>query len=256
MDKPEAVKVLDSREEAEGVRTVTLDKDLGAGAGQFVMLWIPEVGEKPFTLSRTGEESEVTFDVKGRFTRRLASMGAGDLIGVRGPYGNGWDLEGKRDIAVVAGGLGLAAVMPVIESRKCAVIYGTKSADLIIFKDRLERSEAELIYTTDDGSYGRHCYACDALEGVLGSGDYDLVLTCGPEAMMKVVVDICLRKGISCQASLERWMKCGIGLCGSCVIDPSGLRVCKDGPVFTAEQLEGTEFGEYARGKSGAKKEF
>jgi dihydroorotate dehydrogenase electron transfer subunit len=94
------------------------------------------------------------------------------------------------------------------------------------------------------------------LEGVLASGKYDCVLTCGPERLMKRVADICLKNKVPCQASLERYMKCGVGLCGSCAIDSSGLRVCKDGPVFTAKQLENSEFGRYTRDKAGTKKSF
>jgi dihydroorotate dehydrogenase electron transfer subunit len=256
MDKPETVKILEVRDEAKGIKTIKLDKGLDARAGQFVMLWIPEVGEKPFSLSKVGKGVEITFDVKGKFTEKLAEMKRGDLVGVRGPYGNGWDLKGKRNVCIVAGGLGLAPVMPVIETMKCSVIYGVKNKDYIKFKKRLEKSGNKVIHTTDDGSFGEKCYACDLLDGVLAEGGYDVVLTCGPEILMKRVIDICLKNKIECQASLERWMKCGIGVCGSCVIDPSGMRVCKDGPVFKAEQLADTEFGGYRRDKSGAKHQF
>jgi len=253
MDKPKVVKILEVREEAKDIKTIKLDTALGARAGQFIMIWIPGVGEKPFSLSKVKRVNEITFDVKGKLTKKLSSLRKGDSVGIRGPYGNGWDLSGKN-IAIVAGGLGLAPMMPVIESRKCTVIYGTKNADNIIFKKRLEG--VETIFTTDDGSFGKHCYACDALEGVLSGGKYDNVLTCGPEIMMKKVVDICLKNKISCQASLERYMKCGLGICGSCVLDPSGLRVCKDGPIFTAKQLKESEFGKYYRTNDGSKHEF
>lgn len=254
MDKPDVVKILETRTEAKNILTIKLEKDIDAKAGQFVMLWIPDVGEAPFAVSKLGKNAEITIDVVGDFTKKLASMKKGDLIGVRGPYGNGWNLTGKKKIAIVAGGLGIAPVMPIIESQKCTVIYGTRSADYIKFKDRLEKCGSKVIYTTDDGSYGQHCYACDALEGVLAGGNFDVVLTCGPEVLMKKVVDICLKNNIQCQASLERFMKCGFGLCGSCTIDPTGWRVCKDGPIFTAKQLENTEFGKYKRDMAGAKK--
>jgi dihydroorotate dehydrogenase electron transfer subunit len=253
MDKPEVVKILDTQKEAKEIKTVRLDKELSAKAGQFVMLWIPGIGEKPFSMSRIDGKIEITFDVKGKFTKALSNMKKGDSIGVRGPYGNGWNLEGKKNICIVAGGLGLAPSMPVIESEECTLIYGTRNVGYIKFKKRIEKACKKVIYTTDDGSFGKQCYACDVLEGVLKGGEFDLVLTCGPEVLMKRVVDICLKNGIECQASLERFMKCGIGVCGSCVIDPSGMRVCKDGPVFTARQLENSEFGEYRRDKSGRK---
>ncbi len=267
MDKPEVVRILKMRDEAVGIKTITLDKKIDAHPGQFVMLWIPGVGEKPFSLSRIKGDIEITFDVKGAFTKKFAEMNEGDLVGVRGPYGNGWDpgcdakagakAKAGCNIAIVAGGLGLAPLMPVIECKcgsRATVIYGAKSADFVIFKKRLEASRAKVIYTTDDGSFGEHCYACDALGGVIKNGGFGLVLTCGPEVMMKKVADICLKAKIPCQVSMERHMKCGVGICGSCAIDPSGLCVCKDGPVFTAKQLKDSEFGRYKREMSGARK--
>jgi len=258
MDKPEVVKVLDNRQREEDIKTLVLEKAVDARAGQFVMLWIPGLGEKPFSLSKLGENSEITYDVKGKFTKAMFSLKKGDLAGVRGPYGNGWDLRNVKNVCVVAGGIGLAPVMPLIEARKVrfTVIYGARSKDFLVFKNELEKTRSRVIFTTDDGSFGKHCFACDALEGVLSDGKYDMVLTCGPELMMKRVIDICLDNNVPCQASLERYMKCGIGVCGSCAIDPGGLRVCKEGPVFTAKQLEGSEFGSYSRIKSGEKRFF
>jgi len=257
MDRPVVVKVLENRKESEKVKTIKLSATIDATPGQFVMLWIPGVGEKPFSLSKIGGDAEVTYDVRGKFTNALFSLNKGDLIGVRGAYGNGWDLNGAKSVCAVAGGIGMAPLMPLAESSKVkTVIYGTRSMDLLVFKKRLDKAGVKVVYTTDDGSFGKKCYACDMLEGVLASGKYDLVLTCGPERLMKRVADICLKSKVPCQTSLERYMKCGIGICGSCVIDPSGLRVCKDGPVFTAKQLENSEFGGYIRDKAGVKKSF
>ncbi len=257
MDKPVVVKVLENRKESESVKTITLGAVIDAKPGQFVMLWVPGVGEKPFSLSKIGKNAEVTYDVKGKFTKALFSLNKGDLIGGRGPYGNGWDLKGAKKVCAVTGGVGMAPLMPLAESGKLkTVIYGARSMGLLVFKKRLDKAGVKVVYTTDDGSFGKKCYACDMLEGVLASGGYDCVLTCGPERLMKRVVDICLKNKVPCQASLERYMKCGIGLCGSCCIDTTGLRVCKDGPVFTAKQLENSEFGKYARDKAGVKKSF
>jgi dihydroorotate dehydrogenase electron transfer subunit len=257
MDKSEVVKVLENRPETKDVKTIRLDKTLSVRAGQYVMLWIPEVGEKPFSLSKVGKNVEITYDVKGKFTKALFSLNPGDLIGVRGPYGNGWSPRGKR-ICAVAGGIGLAPMMPLIEAGKAkfTVIYGAKNVDYLVFRKRLEKTKTSVVFTTDDGSFGKKCFACDALIGVLGAGKYDMVLTCGPEAMMKKVADICKSMKMPCQVSLERYMKCGIGLCGSCAIDPKGLRVCKDGPMFWAKDLVDSEFGSYNRGKSGSKQKF
>jgi len=256
VDKPVVVGVLENRQDAERIKTIKLGTTIEAAPGQFVMLWLPGVGEKPFTLSKIGKNPEITYEVRGKFTKALFGLNNGDHVGVRGPYGNGWDTKGKKKLAIVAGGIGLAPLLSLIEGwkGKIAVVYGARSKELLVFKKRLDKTHADAIYTTDDGSFGKHCYACDALEPVLAGGKYDLVLTCGPEILMKKVVDICLKNRIPCQASLERFMKCGIGVCGACAMDPSGLRVCKDGPVFTAEQLRGSEFGAYSRDKSGSRK--
>jgi len=253
MDKPEIVRVLENRLETEGVKTMKLGTTINARAGQFFMLWIPDVGEKPYTLSKIGKNPEVTYDIKGKFSRALFALRKGDKIGIRGPYGNGWDSKGAKKICVVAGGIGMAPVMPLVDAKKIkTVIYGARSKDLLVFKKRLDNANAKTVYTTDDGSFGKKCFACDVLEEVLCGTKYNLVLTCGPERLMKRVVDICLKNRVPCQASLERYMKCGIGLCGACVMD-NGLRVCKDGPVFTAKQLAGSEFGKSRRNKAGEK---
>ncbi|MBN2518710.1 MAG: dihydroorotate dehydrogenase electron transfer subunit [Candidatus Altiarchaeota archaeon] len=256
MDRPEVVEILEMKKESKHTATLRLAKKIDAVPGQFVMLWIPNVDEKPFGLSKIGKEAEITFEIKGNFTQKLASLGKGDKIGVRGPYGRGWDMRGKK-VCIVAGGLGIAPLMPIIEDKKTkkTLIFGVKSKDKLILQDRLKKSGAKTFYTTDDGSFGEHCFACDLLEKVIGTG-CDQILTCGPEAMMKAVVDIATKLKIPCQLSMERYMKCGIGICGSCCIDPKGLMVCKDGPVFWSDELGKGEFGVYTRDKSGSKIRF
>jgi len=255
MDKPVVVKVLENRQGSEHVKTIRLDSSIKAKPGQFVMLWIPCVGEKPFSLSNVGKSPEVTYDVKGKFTQALFELKKGDLIGIRGPYGNGWDLKGVKSVCAVTGGIGMAPLMPLIESGKIkTVIYGARNLSLLVFKKRVEKAKVKVIFTTDDGSFGKKCFACDMLEDVLRGGKYDIVLTCGPERLMRRVAEICVKNKVPCQASLERYMKCGIGICGACAIDPSGLRVCKDGPVFSGKGLSNSEFGRYTREKSGIRK--
>jgi len=274
MNKPEAVEILEVRDESKFAKTIKLKKKLEAEPGQFVMLWIPRVGEKPFSMSRLdGDGIEITFDVKGPFTKALAKMKRGDLVGVRGPYGRGWMLGGAggksgeddyKNVCIVAGGLGLAPLMPVIESnagggqgKKITVVNGVATKVKLIFQKRLEKAKVEALFTTDDGSFGKHCYACDLLGEMIRSKKFDLVLTCGPEIMMKKVVDYCEEAKVPCQVSMERYMKCGVGVCGSCALDPDGLCVCKDGPVFWSKEVNkpGGDFGRHFRDKSGEKNE-
>jgi dihydroorotate dehydrogenase electron transfer subunit len=109
-----------------------------------------------------------------------------------------------------------------------------------------------MIVSTDDGSFGIKGFTTDVLMDLLKKEKFDCVYTCGPEVMMKKVFDICDDKGIKCQASLERYMKCGFGLCGTCCIDDK--LICKDGPVFDSNQLRKlSEFGVFNRDKSGSK---
>jgi dihydroorotate dehydrogenase electron transfer subunit len=211
------------------------------------MVWIPGLDEKPFSLSYAGDEPAITVEEKGKFTKSLFEMKEGDYIGLRGPYGKGFEIKGNA--CVVAGGCGLAPVSVLIERLKDPlVIFGARRKDRLIFKNRFPKAKV----TTDDGSFGAKGFTTDVLEEALKGKKFGTVYTCGPEIMIKKVFEICERHGIECQASLERYMKCGFGVCGQCEIN--GLRVCKDGPVFSSEKLRGMkDFGREARLKSGKK---
>jgi len=254
LDAPEMVEILSVVKENSLVKTLTLDCKLKAKPGQFIMLWIPGVDEKPFSLSKiNGSKIEVTFKKLGPFTEKLFSLKAGDKVGVRGPYGNGFRLAGSK-ICFISGGVGLAPLMPLIEQavkkkRNVTVISGFKDKTQLLFQNRLSRLKAELHIVTDDGSYSRKAFSTDIFESLLASQKYSQVYCCGPELMMKKTLDLCLKKKIPCQLSAERYMKCAVGLCGQCCL--AGFRVCKDGPVFTEKQLKDTEFGTYSRNAEG-----
>jgi dihydroorotate dehydrogenase electron transfer subunit len=149
----------------------------------------------------------------------------------------------------VAGGCGIAPLAPLIERLKNPfVIQGARSKDRIIF----ERRFASAKISTDDGSAGAKGFVTEVLERALAKTKFSIVYACGPEIMMTKVFEICERHGIECEASLERYMKCGFGVCGQCEAD--GLRVCKDGPVFSSENLRKIkDFGSFARLKTGKK---
>jgi len=258
MNAPEIVKILEVRVETPTVRTFVLDKKIRANPGQFAMFWIPEVDEKPFSFSKLNGNLEITVKEVGPFTKSLFSLGEGDLVGIRGPYGNGYfRIKGER-ICIVAGGVGLAPLMPLIdeilrENKDLMVIHGAVTEKELLWMDKLRSKKIDLLTATDDGTYGEKGSVCDILENLITKKRFDQIYTCGPEPMMKRVADISLREGIPCQLSLERYMKCGVGICGQCCIDPSGLRICRDGPVFTARELRGTEFGRYKRDASGSR---
>ncbi|MEE9323693.1 MAG: dihydroorotate dehydrogenase electron transfer subunit [Candidatus Aenigmarchaeota archaeon] len=243
---PEIARIEKIVQENPYVKTFFFDREIDPKPGQFVMVWIPGLDEKPFSMSYTGKETGITVERKGKFTEKLFSMKAGDSVGLRGPYGNGF--IPKANACVVAGGCGIAPLSPLIGKLKNPfVILGARSKDRLIFEKRFNAK-----VTTDDGSFGEKGFTTDVLENALKDKKFEVVYTCGPEVMMRKVFEICEREGIECQASLERYMKCGFGVCGQCEIN--GFRMCKDGPVFFPEQLrEMGDFGKEARLKTGKK---
>lgn len=263
MNAPEVVRILKVKEENSKTKTFTLDKKISSAfPGQFAMVWIPNVGEKPFSFSKIEGNVEFTVKEVGRFTKKFCSLKEGDLIGIRGPYGNShFSIKGKN-VCVVVGGIGIAPLMPIIESKEgkkkfktsFTVLFGAKNKNDVLFIERINKiKNCQFVLTTEDGSLGKEGLCVDFLKRIIEKKKIDQILTCGPEMMMKKVADIALKKKIPCQLSLERYMKCGIGICGTCCLDPKGLRVCKEGPIFTAHELKDSEFGKYRRDSSGEK---
>lgn len=223
--------------------------------GNFVVLWIPDVDFLPMSISQVdGNLLEITVQKIGEGTEALFNLEEGDKIGIRGPFGNEWNYEDASNILVVGGGMGIAAITSVIEPLKknkknVYVAIGAKNQASLIFEKRLKDLIPSTLCTTDDGSVGRKCYITDPIEEIIDQKNIDLILSCGPEVMMKRVLEIAKEKYIELQASLERKMKCGVGLCGSCCIgEENDVAVCKDGPIFSKAQLsQFPQFGSYEK---------
>ncbi|MCF7861355.1 dihydroorotate dehydrogenase electron transfer subunit [Candidatus Woesearchaeota archaeon] len=257
---PNVLPIQSIEQECSDIKTFYFRYKMNFKPGQFVMVWIPRLDEKPFTISYHNEDSfGISVQEKGRFTKALFAMKPGDKVGFRGPYGNSFKLfDSVSDSAktiVIGGGCGAAPIAPLIDAlsvnKKSApkVIIGARSKANLIYAKRFPDST----FVTDDGSFGKKAFTTDALNELLQSGfKPDMVYTCGPEIMMKKVVDICIENDIPCQASLERYMKCGFGVCGQCVCGKK--RVCIDGPVFEKEELvKISDFGKFTRQKTGEK---
>ncbi len=258
MDAPEIVEINEVRDETPTVKTFILDKKIKAEPGQFAMLWMPDVAEKPFSFSRLGGNIEFTLRAVGSFTQKLFNLKKGKVLGVRGPYGGGYFRIAGERICVVAGGVGLAPLMPLIdriieENKKVDILFGAATEKELFWLSELKSKKNNVLIATDDGTCGKKGSVCDILRDQVAEKKFDQIYTCGPELMMKKVADLAVREKIPCQVSLERYMKCGVGICGQCCIDPAGLRVCKDGPVFSAKELQNTEFGKYRRDASGSR---
>jgi dihydroorotate dehydrogenase electron transfer subunit len=232
--------------------------------GQFVMVWVPGIDEIPMSVSSWNTpEMGITVQSIGEATQALVSMSKGDWIGIRGPFGNPFSIDSKRSL-VVGGGVGIAPLKPLVynlvdSGSKVTLVIAAKTKNELIFLgefENLQNSNLKVEIATDDGSLGFQGVATDAVVQFLEGNKFDTMYTCGPEVMMAGLHDIAKKKKIRFQASLERFMKCGCGICGTCAMDPTGQLVCADGPVFTGEQLAGlTNFGKYHRDAVGMKKE-
>lgn len=267
-DTYRATRIEGVQKETPSVKTFTFKDDLCSQAkiGQYVMLWVQGVDEIPLSLSMINRRglSSVTVERVGEATAALHSKGAGDFISIRGPYGNSFRLV-KGSVLAVGGGVGLAPLLPLLDGlakieSKITFILGAKTEREIIslrkVRSILEAVGRRLIITTEDGSYGVRGLATDPVEDLLAENAFDMVYTCGPEPMMRRVFEIAESEGVAVQACFERIIRCSIGLCGSCVIGK--FRVCKDGPIFSSEQLQEVldEFGRYKRDFDGSKVSF
>jgi dihydroorotate dehydrogenase electron transfer subunit len=244
------VEITETVDESPTVRTLYFAEPIALRAGQFVMIWVPGIDEVPMALSSA---RSITVQKVGEATAALCNLQPGDLIGVRGPFGNGFPDDGR--ILAIAGGVGAAPLRPLIMAgRVDTLLFGARSAGELLFLQEFA-SAARVISATDDGSAGHHGFVTDLITAE-NPVAYDRICVCGPERMMHAVLCALDQLEIAGRGffSLHRYMKCGIGLCGSCCIDPDGLRVCRDGPVFPGDVLLRSEFGRYCRDASGRKR--
>jgi len=244
---PEGVEIIRIVQESPTVRSFYLDRSFVFEPGQFVMVWVPGVDEIPMALS---SPTTITVQEVGEATTALFSLGEGDMIGIRGPFGTRFNAPGRT--LAVGGGVGAAPLLPLaVRGGIDTFLLGARTAGELLFENMLG-THCRLEVATDDGSAGHHGRVTDLFDAV-PPGDYDHVCVCGPEPMMAAVLSILDEKGIADrgQFALHRYMKCGVGVCGSCAIDPGGLRVCRDGPVFPGDTLIGSEIGTYRRDAAG-----
>jgi len=187
-------------QETPSIRTYYFEGELEAKPGQFVMVWLPKADEKPFSLSKIGKGFAVTVMCVGPFTKKLCGIEEGTFLGVRGPYGNGYSLEGIEKAVIVSGGCGVASLKPLARElkkrgAKVKFVLGAKTRKELAFEKELKKS-CELYITTDDGSDGKKGFATEALEEILKKEKTDCVFACGPELMLKKVAEICKQRKV------------------------------------------------------------
>ncbi len=242
-------------EENPTVRTFRFVPSFDPVPGQYLMVWVRGTDEVPMSFSY---QDGITVQSLGEATEALFCLGPGKSVGLRGPLGNGFDLVGDR-ILLVGGGVGAAPLALLGERARedgleVTSLMGFRCSSDLIFRSRFEKM-GDLVITTDDGSEGVCGRASAGLER-LDPGSYDQIYLCGPEPMMMDVILRCRGFESRIQASINRYIKCGMGICGSCCLDPEGIRVCVEGPVIRADRLLKSEFGRYRRGPGGLKEYY
>lgn len=225
-------------------KTFTLDVSLNARPGQFMMAWLPRFDEKPFSLV---DADPVTLMVTavGPFTHLLHAMRPGELLWIRGPFGQGYRLPapGLR-VAFIGGGYGVAPLLWLARAWRrhldaLTVFIGAGKADDLLYLDRFsdlmedkrnEEAAIELLTCTEDGSTGFQGRVTDLLADFLISKKTDLLCACGPHGMLTAIDRLGKKHGLPRQLSWEAYMRCAVGICGSCELN--GRVLCMDGPVL------------------------
>ena len=240
---PAPVRVLARVRETRDTWTLRLADPLPFAPGQFAMLYAFGAGEAPISVSAIDGGVEHTIRAVGAVTEALCRA---ETIGVRGPYGNSWPLEAAagREVAIVAGGIGLAPLRPAIralaERTPVHVLCGARSPADLLFTAELERWGARVIVDVPDADWQG---PVGVVTKLIGRADFDpgntVAMICGPEVMMRFAAAALRARGVAPDAiwvSLERSMHCGVGHCGHCQLGPR--LICRDGPVFRHDLVE------------------
>lgn len=226
--------------------------------GQFNMLYVYGMGEAAISISSSPYKSKTlihTIHKVGTVTSALSKYKKGDYIGLRGPFGSSWPVETAigKDVCIIAGGIGLAPLRPTIytlfknrkDYGKIYILYGARTPQDLLYRVELEQwsklFDVEVHVTVDRGDQswkGNIGFAAQLLSYIDVDKNNTVSMVCGPEIMMKYTIEDLLENGIpeeNVYLSLERNMKCAIGLCGHCQFGPKFI--CKDGPVFSYPEI-------------------
>ncbi len=263
---PQPFRVVRVKEEIEGCTTLTVEPESDEAKklcffqpGQFHMIYIFGQGEIPISISGDPHKpQQLVFTVMGvgAASKALTRLRAGDMVGLRGPFGNTWPVEkgAGKDVLLVAGGLGLAPLRPTIYSilarrelySRVMLLYGSRRPENILFHEQLDqwnkRMEMNVGITVDtadkkwDGNVG---VVTTLINETSFSPTRTIAMICGPEIMMRFSAHALIDRGMdpkNIYVSMERNMKCAVGQCGRCQYGP--FFMCKDGPVFSFDQVE------------------
>lgn len=226
----------------KSTKWMQFDLDIQAKPGQFVMVWIPGIGEKPFSIAAMRPFSLMVVDV-GPFSHAVHQLRPGDRVWIKGPLGHGYDLQGKS-LLLAGGGYGSAPLYALSESLICQecrvkVCLGARYEEGLLLVDEFKKLGCEVFLSAEDGSRGHQGLVTEIVEEQLKTGDIDYLYACGPTGMLSALASLGKTYLVPYQLSWEALMRCGMGLCGSCEVPqsadpalPPGWLACFDGPVF------------------------
>jgi len=244
--------------------TLLLEPDQGASSqpsflpGQFSMLYVFGVGEVPISISGDpGNPGHLVYTVRsvGKATQALTGCPPGGMVGIRGPFGTNWPVAETRgkDVIIVAGGIGLAPLRPVIyhvlhhreDYGHLFLLYGARTVKDLLYRKELaswaKEPETDVYITVDTGNQswrGNVGVVTNLFSSVKIRPEQSIAMICGPEIMMRFVVRELESRGVArpnIYVSMERNMECALGFCGHCQYGP--YFICKDGPVFSYDRL-------------------
>jgi dihydroorotate dehydrogenase electron transfer subunit len=218
-------------------RTLHLDAVVDGTPGQFAMLWLPGLDEKPFSL-RAAAPVAFTVAAVGPFSRAVHRLAAGDTVWLRGPYGRGFRRQGT-DHLLVGGGYGVAPLLFLAHTLRAAgdrvrVIVGARRADDLLLVDAFRTIGAIVEVTTEDGTVGLPGLVTDVARPAIGDDRPSALYACGPHGMLAALERLADEADLPAQLAWEGYMRCGLGLCGSCEHD--GQLLCSDGPVLASKR--------------------
>jgi len=234
MNEPFAMRIAEKVRENAKTVSLVLEGTLVAQPGQFGMIWLPGVDEKPFSIAGA-QPLMFTISRVGPFSEALHSLEVGDTVWVRGPFGAGWSRRAGH-VLLVGGGYGAAPLHFLAEAlrgdgARVEAALGARTAADLLFVERFHARGVPVHVATEDGSAGSRGRVTDVVRPLLEAGGWDCLCACGPEAMLEALSALCRTARVPAELSYEAYMRCGIGICGSC--EHKSRLVCLDGPVFS-----------------------
>lgn len=235
---------------ADNVYAITFDlgEQAKARCGQFGNISVggTHLLRRPIAICKLdGNTVTFCYQIKGEGTQRLKTLGVGEKLNVLMPLGNGFYVEEtEKKVALVGGGVGVFPLISVLReysgTKEISAYIGYRNKGMVCGVEEFEKAD-QFVAVTDDGSYGEKMNAVQAFQADLAQGNRpDVVLACGPTPMLRALVKVAEEEKLPCYVSLEERMGCGIGACVVCVCDMTNgkkARVCKDGPVFSANEV-------------------